>query len=220
MSERLAEQLPEESELVDKQLKEGLKQIFQKLERPLCLKAVLDPEQKSSREMGSFLKAIAALSPLLQLELLERGEDVKVDNVLDTEHLPATGFFQEEAYLGVAFYGIPGGKEINSFAAAICYAAGHREELEPKLAKRIRKLKKKNVIQIFVSLSCQHCQKVVVAGQRLALLSPNVECAMIDARLYPDLVEQYQITRVPVILIGQAMYFGEKDIDGLLPLLR
>ena len=40
----------------------------------------------------------------------------------------------------------------------------------------------------------------MTAGQTLALLSPNVECIMIDARLYPDLVEQYKLSRVPAVL--------------------
>ena len=43
---------------------------------------------------------------------------------------------------------------------------------------------------------------------------------MIDARLYPDLVEQYKLSRVPTVLIGEALYMGEKDMEELLALLR
>lgn len=43
---------------------------------------------------------------------------------------------------------------------------------------------------------------------------------MIDARLYPDLVEQYKLSRVPAVLIGEALYMGEKDMEELLALLR
>ena len=60
----------------------------------------------------------------------------------------------------------------------------------------------------------------MTAGQTLALLSPNVECTMVDARLYPDLVEKYKLSRVPAILIGEAMYMGEKSLEELLALLR
>lgn len=43
---------------------------------------------------------------------------------------------------------------------------------------------------------------------------------MVDARLYPDLVEKYKLSRVPAILIGEAMYMGEKSLEELLALLR
>ena len=227
MSRKLTEQIPSESRLVDAALKENLKTIFERLERPLCLKAVLEPDQRECTEMGAFLKAVAELSPMLELQLLEKGEDPQADRELDTAHLPVTGLYQEGEYLGAAFCGVPGGKEINSFVSAILNAAGHElkffqgvKEYDEKILKKLGKLKKKNVIRVCVSLSCHHCQSVVTAGQTLALLSPNVECIMIDARLYSDLVEQYKLSRVPAVLIGEALYMGEKDMEELLALLR
>ena len=41
---------------------------------------------------------------------------------------------------------------------------------------------------------------------------------MVDARLYPDLVEKYKLSR-GMILIGEAMYM-EKSLEELLALLR
>ena len=84
----------------------------------------------------------------------------------------------------------------------ILNAAGPKKEYDEKILKKLGKLKKKNVIRVCVSLSCHHCQSVVTAGQTLALLSPNVECVMIDARLYPDLVEKYK----PVSYTHQDVY--------------
>lgn len=220
MSQKLIEIIPKESHLIDEELKNNLRMIFEKLERPICLKAVLDPEQRESLEMGAFLRAVADQSPLLELSLFEKGENEEADQALDTEHLPATGLFDAEGYLGAAFCGVPGGKEINAFVAAIVNAAGPRKELDEKLLKKLGKLKKKNVIRVCVSLSCHHCQSVVTAGQTLALLSPHVECTMIDARLYPDLVEKYRLSRVPAILIGEALYIGEKTMEELLALLK
>ena len=171
MSRKLTEQIPSESRLVDAALKENLKTIFERLERPLCLKAVLEPDQRECTEMGAFLKAVAELSPMLEIQLLEKGEDPQADRELDTAHLPVTGLYQEGEYLGAAFCGVPGGKEINSFVSAILNAAGPKKEYDEKILKKLGKLKKKNVIRVCVSLSCHHCQSVVTAGQTLALLS-------------------------------------------------
>ena len=57
MSQSLEAKIPSESSLVNEELKKNLKMIFERLVRPVCLKAVLDPEQPASVEMGSFLKA-------------------------------------------------------------------------------------------------------------------------------------------------------------------
>ena len=135
MSRKLTEQIPSESRLVDAALKENLKTIFERLERPLCLKAVLEPDQRECTEMGAFLKAVAELSPMLELQLLEKGEDPQADRELDTAHLPVTGLYQEGEYLGAAFCGVPGGKEINSFVSAILNAAGQRRNMMKKFSK-------------------------------------------------------------------------------------
>ena len=164
MSQSLEAKIPSESSLVNEELKKNLKMIFERLVRPVCLKAVLDPEQPASVEMGSFLKAVAQLSPWIELQLLERGEDSEADGALDTEHLPSTGLFGENGYLGAAFLGVPGGKEINSFVAAILNAAGPEKELDQKLLKKIAKLK---------------CYPRV----RVTFLSPLPECC--DSRADP-----------------------------------
>ena len=55
---------------------------------------------------------------------------------------------------------------------------------------------------------------------RLASLNPLISARMIDARLFPDLIEQYHLERVPVILIdGKSTAIGGKDISEILELL-
>ena len=43
---------------------------------------------------------------------------------------------------------------------------------------------------------------MVVACQRLASLSPYIKADMIDASLYPQVIEQYQIERVPMTIVN------------------
>lgn len=221
MKQELIDKIPAESLLVNEELKTQLMGIFEKLNKPLKLVAVLDTDNNISTEMGSFLKAITALSDNLELCLLEKGEAPVMDEKLNAHMLPVVGLFSGDEYLGAAFHGVPGGQEINSFALAIYNAAGPGQEVDDKILKKLLKLKKQNNIKVCISLSCHHCPLVVTAGQRLALLSPNVVCEMIDARLYPDLVSQFKISRVPVIIINDsAVYTGEKDMAELLKLLK
>lgn len=221
MRQELMDKIPAESPLVNEQLQAQLKGIFDKLDKPLKLVAVLEEDHTSSSEMGAFLKAIVALNDNLELCLLEKGEEPHVDEKLNADMLPVTGLFRGAEYLGAAFHGVPGGQEINSFALAIYNAAGPGQDVDDKIIKKISKLKKQNNVKVCISLSCHHCPLVVAAGQRIALLSPNVVCEMVDARLYPDLVSKYKISRVPAILINDsAVYMGEKDMEGILKLLK
>ena len=44
---------------------------------------------------------------------------------------------------------------------------------------------------------------------------------MIDAGLYPDLVEKYELERVPVIIINdKEKYVGAKTIDQIIELVK
>lgn len=220
MNQDLIDDIEADSPLVNAQLKSQLKSVFDKLDKPLKLISIVDKGNASCIELGSFLKAVAGLNDKLELQLLEKGEDPVVEEKLNASLLPVVGLFQEE-YLGVCFHGIPGGQEINSFALAIYNAAGPGQKVEDKTLKKISKLKKQNNIKVCISLSCHHCANVVTAGQRIALLSPKVVCEMVDARLYPELVDKFGITRVPAIIINDsALYMGEKDMDELLCLLK
>ncbi|MEG2871383.1 MAG: thioredoxin family protein [Clostridium sp.] len=221
MRQELIDSIPSESPLVSEDLKNQLKTIFDKLDKPLKLVTILEAGDDSCTEMGAFLKAIAPLNENLELKFLEKGEEPDIDEELNAYMLPVVGLFRGDEYLGAAFHGVPGGQEINSFALAIYHAAGPGQDVDEKTLKKIQKLKKKNNIKVCISLSCHHCPLVVSAGQSIALLSPNVVCEMVDARLYPSLVEKYKISRVPAVIINDsALYMGEKDREELLKLLR
>lgn len=217
----MIDQIPQESLLVNEQLKAQLSEILGKLTSPLTIATVVDMEQEGCLEMASFLKAVASLSPLLSIDWREKGEDPQMERQLNAYMLPVAGLFQDGRYLGVAFHGTPGGQEINSFVRALYNSAGPGQPLDDKTEKKIKSLKKKNNIKVCISLSCHHCPGVVTACQRIAILNPNVEAEMVDARLYDDLVEKYKISRVPAILINDsALYLGAKDLDEIIKLLK
>lgn len=207
-----------ESALLDEQTKETIKGVLAKLNRDAVLKAVVDLEEEKSVEMASFLRGIAELSPRISVEFYEPSESGNLG--MDTEHLPATGFFLDGNYTGVAFHGVPGGKEINSFVIGLYNLVGPGQEISKGAVKKIGKLKRAAKVRICVSLACHHCPGVVIAAQRIAMLSPLVEAEMYDANLYPDMVEQYKIERVPLVVINDKETFaGPRSIEDLAQLL-
>lgn len=230
------EKIPAESHLLDEAIQAQLAGVFARLQNPVVLKAIVDLSREKDLEMASFLRVIETLGDKLSLELYAPEEAAQVPE-LDSTYLPVTGIYlkgknvtgsaSEECacpaddYGRVAFCGIPGGKELNSFVLAIYNLSGPGQELAGGLRKKIEKLKKPVDIKICVSLACHHCPQVVVSCQRIAMLNSNVTAEMIDAALYPDLVEKYHIERVPIIIINENdIYPGHKTMEEIVYLLK
>ncbi len=209
--------IPDTSPLITDDLKKQMKPLFNKMSKKVQLNAVLDLENEKSIELGSFLKAIVSCSDKLELKLFEKDENLEIQNELHGEHLPVVGIYLDDIYTGACFHGTPGGKEINSFIAAVCNVGGAAQPLDKRTKKKIDLIERDVNIIIFVSLACHHCPHVVAACQKIAVASSHVTAEMYDARLYPDIVEKYHIERVPMTLIdGKTILMGQKTIDEIL----
>lgn len=196
------------SPLISPELEVQLQPLLDKLAAPVTLVCVLDEGEKSG-EMAAFVNHIAGLSPQLSVKFLAPGEDPAADETLDASLLPATGVYTESGFARMVFHGIPGGKEITGFAGALLNAGGAAKPLDKPTLKDIGKIKKPVNIQVCVSLACHHCAQLVMSAQRVAWENPLVTAHMIDANLYPELVKQYQIQRVPLTVLN-----GEKTVPG------
>lgn len=215
----MIEHITPESKLLDENLKKELSGIFLKLTEEVVLKAVIDMTTEKGVELAGFLTVIESLSPKISLEMYMPDEAEQAVE-LDTAYLPVTGLYKDGRYTGIAFHGVPGGKEINSFVLAIYNLAGSGQEVSSRAVKMLRKLERKMNIKICVSLACHHCPKVVAACQQIAVLSGQVEAEMIDAALYPKLVEKYKIERVPMIIVNdEEVYIGPKTIEEMTEIL-
>lgn len=212
-----------ESKLIDENLKNQLKTVLDKLTKDVYLISVVEETDSKCMEMVSFLKAFSSLNSKLHLELYERGEDVTIEEVLHCEEmLPVVGIYDSvKNFTGISFFGIPGGKELNTFVLAIYNMASGGQPIDEKLRSRILQLSEKLNVKVCVSLACHHCADTVAAFQRIAGLNPNIEAAMIDCTLYPKLVETYKLERVPVAIVNDKEFIiGGKSIVEILDILE
>lgn len=211
--------MEEKSPLISAPLEDQLRQLFGKLRQPVtlvCLAGDGDKEQ----EMAAFVRHVASLSPLLSCRCLAPGEDAAMDEELDSSLLPATGVFTGNTFGRMVFHGIPGGKELTAFAAAILNAGLAVKALDKPTTKDIAKINKPLDLRVCVSLGCQHCCQLVIHAQRVAWESENVVAHMIDANLYPALVHKFIITRVPLMILnGTDTIPGGKTMAELTTLL-
>ena len=206
---------PEKSTLIAPALEEQLTTLFSRLTDEVELTAILGDDPKS-REMGSFLCHLTSLSPLLRLHFLSPGEDAALDEALDATLLPATAVGGTR----MVFHGVPGGKEITAFAAAILNAGNAAKALDRFTLKDIARIKTPMKLRVCVSLGCQHCAQLVVHAQRIAWENELVTAHMIDANLYPELVKELKLERVPLTEVnGSKQFPGGKTMAELTTLL-
>lgn len=220
-------EISSECPLLNDKLCQDIEGIIKRLLKPVTVKAVLDMDNEKSREMASFLKRFCEIpsgAPVnLELYSIQEisGEAGNPVQELNTQYLPVTGLYADGGYSGVSFHGIPGGKEINAFILAVYNLAGPGQELSEGTKKKIQKLKRPVNVKICVSLGCHHCSGLVTSCQRIAMLNPLIEAEMIDANLYPDLVEKYQIKRVPFMIVNDKdTYTGPRSIEDLVVLFK
>ena len=212
--------IPAESPLIGDELKGQLAQILAKMKEPMTVKAIVPTDTDKGAEMAAFLNVFCGLGDKISLELYEAGEAEAVPE-LNAAYLPVTGLYKDGEFKRVSFHGVPGGKEINPFVAAMINLSGAGKGVGFLLKKKIEKISKPANLKICVSLACHHCPNAVAARQQIALLNPMVDAEMIDARLYEDLVARYKIERVPCLIVNdQDIYMGEKTIDEIADLLK
>ena len=206
---------PAKSSLVNDLLEGQLAQLFGKLAAPVEIVSILGPDEKSA-EMAALLNHICGLSPSLSLKLLAPGEDPALDEALDASLLPATAV----GGCRMVFHGVPGGKEITALASAILTAGNAAKALDRFTMKDIQKIRRPLRLQVCVSLACAHCSQLVAAAHRIAWENEQVSAHMIDANLYPALVEKLNIQRVPLTVInGTDSFHGGKTMAELTGLL-
>lgn len=211
--------MDEKSPLISAPLEDQLRQLFSKLNQPvtlICLAGDRDKEQ----EMAVFIRHIVSLSPLLSCRILTPGEDAAMDALLDGSLLPATGVFAGERFGRMVFHGIPGGRELTAFASAILNAGQAAKALDRPTLRDIGKISRPLDLRVCVSLGCQHCCQLVMHAHRIAWENENVTAHMIDANLYPELVDKFMITRVPLLILNQIQTVpGGKTMAELTSLL-
>lgn len=206
---------PVKSELINDLLEAQLKQLLERVAEPVELVCILDDGAKSSG-MAALVNHIASLSEKLSVRFLAPGEDAVLDEALDASLLPATAV----GGIRMVFHGVPGGKEITAFAGAILNAGAAAKALDKYTLRDIAKIKNPMKLQLCVSLGCAHCSQLVVHAQRIAWENPNVTAHMIDANLYPELVQTMDIQRVPLTIInGKDRFYGGKTMAELTTLL-
>lgn len=186
--------------------------VFEKMNSAVTLRAELD-DRSVSRELESFLQELAALSDKVTLDTRQAH---------DAEEAPCVRILRADGTdSGIAFHGVPGGHEFNSFVVALYNAAGPGQTLDEQVLKRIRSFTKPLDMKILVSLTCTMCPELVMAAQRMAAENPVICAEAYDLNHFSQLRERFKVMSVPCLVVNDAVVsFGKKNIVQLLDFLE
>lgn len=204
---------PEKSErngLIDGEMGQQLRGLFDKMEQNLVLELYRN-EEAASGELERLMEELVSLTDRLTLRRLDQGENGPFVRICR----------QDGGDTGLSFHGVPGGHEFTPFALGLYNAAGPGQPLDEELRRRIRAIGKPVEMKIFVTLSCNMCPELVTAAQRIAAENPNISAGVYDLRYFPQLREKYRVMSVPCLVIdGERVHFGKKNIGQILELLE
>lgn len=196
--------------LFETKTQQQLQEVFAKMERPLLLKAYTDGKD-ASRELVELLEQLAASTDKLTVETVEaEAEDTPCVRVC----------YADGTQTGLAFHGVPGGHEFQSFILGLYNAAGPGQAVDAELQAQIDAIRTPVRMRILVTLSCGMCPELVTAAQLIAAKNPLVEAQVYDIRYFPALREKYRVFSVPCLVIGEdRVSFGKKNLRQLLAML-
>lgn len=161
-------------------------------------------ECRTCADGRQFVEEMSELSDKLSYEVLDFVADEDQAREYGVDKIPAIVVLDKDKKdNGIRFYGIPGGYEINSFLSALREVSGKGEQLPSEITDRIKAIDKKVHIQVFITMTCPYCPGAVSTAHRLALDNDNITADMVDATVFPELSNRYNVMGVPKIVINE-----------------
>jgi NADH-dependent peroxiredoxin subunit F len=195
--------------MLDAPLKSQLQGYLERISQPIVLRASVD-EGESSRDMLQLLREIAALSPLVSVEV------AYADAHADTHPRPSFSVGRADTQARIRFAGLPMGHEFSSLVLALLQVGGHPPRVDPALFEQIHALDGEFVFETFVSLSCQLCPDVVQALNLMAVANPKVRHTMIDGALFQVEIERRGVMAVPTVFLnGEPFGQGRLELEEI-----
>ena len=199
----------ETDDFLTNEIKEQLKQVFEKFENKVIIKGNIN-NSDLGKEMSLFLNEMSNISNKIIIEKVET-QDEKAYLEL---------FYEDKTPANIKFNMMPGGHEFNSFIIALYNVAGPGKEITAEEITNINKINEKTNVKVVISLTCTLCPELVIAMSKVATLNKNIDLEIMDIAHNQNLKEKYNIMSVPCIIIDDKnTYFGKKNINQMVELI-
>lgn len=184
--------------MLDGNIKEQLKTVFEKLESEMTL-VVSHSEHERQGDLISLCEG-----------LIETSEKLSLKESDEHSPIPKLELLKNGQATGVIYLGVPGGHEFTSLILSILHADGKGKLPDEMILNRVRHLKGPIELRTFISLTCENCPDVIQALNLFALHHPSFKHTMIDGALWQDEADRLKIQGVPAVMNGDHLLSSGK----------
>jgi len=197
--------------LIDEKMLFQIKSQLGELRDPVRVLFFKPKNFEYENEINMLANNIKLINPKLTMAVLIFGENKKLEKEYGIDKAPA--FILEGKDKRVArFFGLPIGGEFSTFLLDIKDLSLGGPELSQDIAKRVKEIDFPVHLQVFVTPTCSFCPQVGKLAHDLAMLNDKVKADMIDANIFSDLSNKYNVSAVPKTIINDKI-----EILGAMP---
>ena len=164
-----------------------------------------------------LLTEVAELHDKIHLTVYDLEQDADQAQAYGIDRAPATIIASLDGDQvvdhGIRFFGIPAEYEFSSLLHTITQVSKREPGLSPRTLEFLQNLEDEIRFLVFVTPSCPYCPNMVVLTHRMALASPKVKAAMVEAIEFPQWASEYGVSGVPHTVINE----GLGEVIGAVP---
>ncbi len=194
--------------LIPDDKKDLLKTDFkEKLDHPVkILMFTQEIECRFCSDTRELVQELATLNDRITVEIYDFVAHSEKAKEYGIDKIPALVILGKKDY-GVRIYGIPYGYELQTLIQAVINVSKGKTDLADKTKSILAEVKVPVHIQVFVSLTCNHCPAAAAVAHKLAVESDLVRADVIDSSEFTPLAQKYAVMGVPKIIINEKIEF-------------
>jgi glutaredoxin-like protein len=157
------------------------------------------------RETRELIEEVSRLSDRIKVEVKDFLNDEAEAKKLAIDKIPAIAVLGAgDRDYGVRFYGIPSGYEFISLLESLEIVSTGDSGLSAASRQKLAGVDRPLALQVFVTPTCPYCPRAVVLAFRMAVESPHISAAMVEATEFPHLANRYGVSGVPHTVVGDS----------------
>jgi glutaredoxin-like protein len=157
-------------------------------------------------EALELVTEVSKLSDKITLEVHDWYEEER--GKYQVSLLPTTAVLSQDKDPGIRFLGMISGYEFASLLETMIMVSRGNTRLSEATRAKIRSGITKPVdIKVFITPTCPYCPTAVLLAHQIAMESPLVNSAMVEAVEFPDLANRYQVYAVPKTVVNDLYSF-------------
>lgn len=174
------------------------------------------------QEAKKLFQHISELSSKIEFDIYNFAINNNEDREYEIFDVPAVAIIGKKDF-GIRYYCYPQSLELNNFLDDIIYVSTGEHHLPDYVMQKLKELKKKAQLKIFISPWCPYSLPAARTGLKLAIASDFIKVDIIDTSDFLEIADKYKVQAIPMTVVNETQSFygalGEKHfVDNIISL--